>query len=282
MITFAKIKNLFHKNVKQIIMNRYLLVFATVLFILSSCNTKEKVLYFQDVENGASIPSQTIQPLKLMPGDKLSIVVSSSATPELAMKFNLPIVTIQAGATSGRSYSNQISLYTIDENGCIDIPTVGRVKIGGSTRSQAATYIQTLLREGGHLRDAVVTISAHDQYVTVMGEVKTPGRILINRDNMTILEAIGQAGDLNIQARRDRVLVIRQEGNQSQTYYVDLRSKDILNSPVYNLKQNDVIYVEPNNVRMGQSTNNDNSVRSISTWLSVSSVLISLGILIFR
>lgn len=263
-------------------MNRYLLVFATVLFILSSCNTKEKVLYFQDVENGASIPSQTIQPLKLMPGDKLSIVVTSSATPELAMKFNLPIVTIQAGATSGRSYSNQISLYTIDENGCIDIPTVGRVKIGGSTRSQAATYIQTLLREGGHLRDAVVTISAHDQYVTVMGEVKTPGRILINRDNMTILEAIGQAGDLNIQARRDRVLVIRQEGNQSQTYYVDLRSKDILNSPVYNLKQNDVIYVEPNNVRMGQSTNNDNSVRSISTWLSVSSVLISLGILIFR
>ncbi len=125
-------------------------------------------------------------------------------------------------------------------------------------------------------------MSAYDQFITVLGEVKNPGRVSVNRDNITLLEAIGQCGDLTIQARRDRILVLRQENGLTKTYYVDIRSKDLLNSPVYNLHQNDVVVVEPNKVRQGQSTNNDNSVRSISTWLSVSSVLISLGILIFR
>ena len=277
----SQIQHKYSFKERKIVMNRIFIALAMALIVLSSCKTREKVLYFQDAENWSSIKTKAIEPLTLLPGDKLSVVVTSSATPELAQKFNLPIVTLQAGGTT-RSYSNQISLYTIDENGCIDIPTLGRVKVQGLTRSQAAEHIQKEMRDGGHLRDAVVTISAYDQYVTIMGEVKSPGRLPINRDNMTILEAIGQAGDLTIQARRDRIMVIRQEGDISKTYYVDIRSKDIFNSPVYNLKQNDVIYVEPNKVRMGQSTNNDNSVRSISTWLSVSSILISLGILVFK
>lgn len=277
----SQIQHKYSFKERKIVMNRIFIAFAMALIVLSSCKTREKVLYFQDAENWSSIKTKAIEPLTLLPGDKLSVVVTSSTTPQLAQKFNLPIVTLQAGGTT-RSYSNQISLYTIDENGCIDIPTLGRVKVQGLTRSQAAEHIQKEMRDGGHLRDAVVTISAYDQYVTIMGEVKSPGRLPINRDNMTILEAIGQAGDLTIQARRDRIMVIRQEGDISKTYYVDIRSKDIFNSPVYNLKQNDVIYVEPNKVRMGQSTNNDNSVRSISTWLSVSSILISLGILVFK
>ena len=192
----------------------------------------------------------------------------------------MPIVTVQAGSAA-RTYSNQIALYTLDEQGCVDIPTLGRVKIGGLTRSDAAVKIQDMLRQG-QLRDGIVTVSAYDQFITVLGEVKNPGRVSVNRDNITLLEAIGQCGDLTIQARRDRILVLRQENGLTKTYYVDIRSKDLLNSPVYNLHQNDVVVVEPNKVRQGQSTNNDNSVRSISTWLSVSSVLISLGILIFR
>ena len=105
---------------------------------------------------------------------------------------------------------------------------------------------------------------------------------VIRRDNITLLQALGEAGDLTIQARRDSILVIRQEGNVSKSYFVDLRSKDLLNSPVYNLKQNDIVYVKPNKVRAGQSTVNDNSARSISTWLSISSFLLSLAILIFN
>ena len=252
----------------------------TTLLLFSSCKTGEKVLYLQDVSEGQTLTTQVSQSLKLLAGDKVSIIVTSSSTPAIAMQFNLPITTIQAGTTSGAT-SNQITLYTIDENGCVDMPNLGRIKISGLSRGEAASKIQSMLR-AEQLRDAVVTINAYDQYVTVLGEVTRPGRVNIVRDRLNLLDALGQAGDLTIQGRRDNVKVIREENGESKAYFVDLRSKDLLNSPVYSLQQTDIIYVSPNNVRVGQSTNNDNSVRSISTWLSVSSVLISLGILIFR
>ena len=251
----------------------------TTLLLFSSCKTGEKVLYLQDVSEGQTLTTQVSQSLKLLAGDKVSIIVTSSSTPTIAMQFNLPITTIQTGATV--SASNQITLYTIDENGCVDMPNLGRIKISGLSRGEAASKIQSMLR-AEQLRDAVVTINAYDQYVTVLGEVTRPGRVNIVRDRLNLLDALGQAGDLTIQGRRDNVKVIREENGESKAYFVDLRSKDLFNSPVYSLQQNDIIYVSPNNVRVGQSTNNDNSVRSISTWLSVSSVLISLGILIFR
>lgn len=261
-------------------MKKILLPLLTILLAFASCKTSEKILYLQDLQTGDNFKVQAEKALDLQPGDKLSIIVTSSATPKLAQQFNLPIVTIQAGSVNTSS-SNQVALYTIDESGCVDVPTLGRVKVSGISRSQAAQKIQDLLRES-HLRDAVVTINAYDQYITVLGEVTRPGRVAISKDNITLFEALGLAGDLTIQGRRDQIKVIREENGQLNSYFVDLRSKDVFNSPVYNLKQNDIIYVSPNKVRIGQSTNNDNSVRSISTWLSVSSVLISLGILIFR
>ena len=261
-------------------MKKILLPLLAVLLAFASCKTSEKILYLQDLQPGDNFKVQAEKALDLLPGDKLSIIVTSSATPKLAQQFNLPIVTIQAGSVNA-STSNQVALYTIDESGCVDVPTLGRVKVSGISLSQAAQNIQDLLRES-HLRDAVVTINAYDQYITVLGEVTRPGRVAISKDNITLFEALGLAGDLTIQGRRDQIKVIREENGQLNSYFVDLRSKDVFNSPVYNLKQNDIIYVSPNKVRIGQSTNNDNSVRSISTWLSVSSVLISLGILIFR
>lgn len=256
-------------------MKKSLFSLFLLLLTLYSCKTSEKVIYFQDVQNGETFNTQSKTALKLAPGDKVGVVVTSTATPELAMRYNL-----QQGNTS--STSNQDNQrYTIDENGNIDMLGIGRICIGGLTRSEAAAKIQAAFRDG-ILNDAVVTVAAYNQYVTILGDVSHPGQQTISRDNMTILEALGSAGDLNITARRDCIRVIRQEGNESKTYFVDLRSKDIFNSPVYNLQQNDIIYVEPNKVKVGQSTNNDNSLRSIATWLSISSFLLSLGILIFR
>lgn len=261
-------------------MKKLLLILATVLVAFSSCKTQEKILYFQDLQQNETIRTQALQTLTFQPGDKLSVIVSSARSPELAQQFNLPIVSTQAGSAKSSS-SNQLALYTIDDKGDIDFPVLGKLHLQGLTRSQVADKIQNMLRSG-LANDAVVTITAYDQYVTVMGEVSNPGRISITNEHLTILEALGQVGDLTIQGRRDRILVIRQEGGSSKSYYVDLRSKDIFNSPVYNLRQNDVIYVEPNKMRTAQSTNNGNSVRSISTWLSISSFLLSLGILIFK
>lgn len=258
-------------------MKSNLILLLLAVLTLGSCKTREKIAYFQDATSSTVVATPSQNVLKLVPGDKVSIIVTSAATPELAERYNL-----SAGSTYSSSNATTENLrYTLDENGNIDMLGIGRIQIGGLTRSEAAEKIQSVFRHG-ILNDAVVTVAAYNQFITVLGDVAHPGRIGISRDAITIIEAIGLAGDLNITGRRDQIKVIRQEGDQSKTYFVDLRSKDIFNSPVYYLQQNDIVYVEPNKVKMGQSTNNDNSVRTISTWLSVSSLLLSIAILIFN
>ncbi len=263
-------------------MRKILFLFAATLLLFSSCRTREKVLYFQDVQEQQQIATQAIANLKFQEGDKLTIVVTSSK-PELALPFNLPVVTTQIGAVSNRGNSNQVAVYTINAEGNVDVPVLGTVHIAGLTRAEVEAKIQSMLREkDGLLKDAVVIVNAYDQSINVIGEVEKPGKIGITKDNITILEALSMAGDLTIHARRDRILVLRQEGNTTIPYYVDIRSKDILNSPVYNLRQNDCVYVEPNKVRTGQSTVNDNNLRAVTTWMSILSFLTSMGILIFN
>lgn len=258
-------------------MKKNLILLFIALLTMASCKTQEKIVYFQDTEANGTIETQKAIALKLIPGDKIGVNVTSATTPELAMRYNLTQGTASTSATiNANNYR-----YTLDENGNVDLPGIGRMKVSGLTRAEAASLIQAKYRDG-IINDAVVTVSTYNQYVTILGEVKNPGQLEITRDNLNILEAIGRAGDLTITGRRDCVKVIRQEGNESKTYYVDLRSKDIFNSPVYNLQQNDVIYVEPNKMKSGQSTYNDNSIRSISTWLSISSFLTTLAVLIFR
>ena len=260
-------------------MKKLLPILAVVLVAFSSCHTSKKIVYFQDIVDAEAVATQALRTITYVPGDKLSLVVSSSRTPELATQFNLPIMSLQAGTS--RQYSNQVSYYTVDERGDIDVPVIGKVHVEGLTRAQVAEKVQNAIRNG-HINDAVVTATSYDQYVTVMGEVARPGRISINNEHITLLEALGQAGDLTIKGRRDSVLVMRQTGNETKSFYVDLRSKTLLNSPVYNLQQNDVVYVKPNRMRAGENTTNENSARSITTWLSISSVLISLAVLIFK
>lgn len=257
-------------------MRQVYILFLLVLIAFTSCKTREKVVYLQNIAPNEAITSQPTNTLRLAPGDKIGVTVTSVATPELATRYNL-----SSGSSSGGTQNADNLRYTIDENGNVDLLGIGRIHVSGLTRSEAAAKIQSTFRNGT-LNDAIVTVAAYNQYITILGDVANPGRKEIDRDNITILDAIGMAGDLNITGRRDAIKVIRQEGTQSVTYYVDLRSKDLFNSPVYNLQQNDIIYVEPNQVKIGQATNNDNSVRSIATWLSISSFLLSMGILIFK
>lgn len=259
-------------------MKQLFITLAAILLVFTSCNTKEKVIYFQDLTPGTVTNSQAIEEIKFQPGDKLSIVVTSCLTPEAAANFNLPVIT--TSAVSGATYSNnQVAYYTVNTDGTIQVPGVGTVIVANKTRTEVTEEIQNALRKG-LLNDAVVTINTANQYVTILGEIKAPGRYLITRDNLTLLEAIGMAGDLTIQGERSKILVMRQEGSELKSYYVDLRSKDVFASPVYNLKQNDVIYVEPNAVRSNQYVNNANSIRQVSTWLSLLSFITSTIILI--
>lgn len=260
-------------------MKKFFLLLTTAIVTFTSCNTKEKVVYFQDIQNAEVIQAQMVENLKFQPGDRLTIVVTSSLTPEDAVSYNLPIVTMQAGSVTGQNYSNQMSYYTVEPNGTIEVAGLGSMVIAGKSRSEVTEEIQNKLRNG-LLNDAIVAVNPVNHYINILGEVKTPNRYLLNRDNITILEAITMAGDLTIQGDRSNILVMRNENGQVKNYYVDIRSKEILSSPVYYLKQNDVVYVQPNEVKSNGYVNNANSIRQISTWLSLLSFITTTIILI--
>ena len=259
--------------------NLFVIVF---LFVLASCKTYEKINYMQDVRVDTPVEVSVKQGIRIQPQDMLSIVVSSK-TPELAMIFNLPVVSYQAGSevVSGAG-SQRLLGYVVDNNGEIDFPVLGKIKVAGLTRWEVQEYIKKTIIDAGLMKDLVVTVEFMNFKISIMGEVNSPGTYTINGDKVTLLEALSMARDLTIYGKRDGVYVVREENGVRTTYNVDLRSVSLFDSPVYYLRQNDVVYVEPNKVRAGQSTINENSLKSVSLWISIGSFLTSLAVLIFK
>lgn len=254
---------------------------------LVACSTPARITYFQDLRPGES-EQQVVAAteIKVRPGDKLSIIVNSR-DPQLTQLFNLPYVGQQIGqgsVTSNATSDNSqgVSGYTVDEQGMIDFPVLGKIEIAGKNREEIAAFIKEELLAKNLVKDPVVTVEYMNLCISVLGEVASPGRYSIDRDKVTLLDAISMAGDLTIYGKRDAVFVVREEDGQRVTHWVDLRTQDLFHSPVYYLKQNDVIYVQPNKVRAGQSTINENSVKSVSLWISIASFLSSLGVLLFK
>ena len=254
-------------------------ILSLTLMVLAavSCSTPKEISYFQDLQAGVTELAITDPvEIKVSPKDKLSILVNSQDQ-KLNELFNLQ-------NTSGNTSNNRIDLgYTVDTQGFINFPVLGKVKVGGMTREQIAEYLTGQLKEKELIKDPVVTVEFINLGVSVLGEVNNPGRIKIDRDNMTILDAISEAGDLTIFGKREKVLVLRQENGKQRVYGINLCSADQLyTSPVYYLQQNDVVYVEPNNTKSRQSTVNGNTVRSTSFWISLASLITSIAVLIVK
>lgn len=272
-------------------MKKYTLVLCSLLLsvmsagVLSSCGTSKDVVYFQDLKPGESeITIPEVQAITVQPEDKISIIVNSR-DPQLTNLFNLPYISKQLGSsTQNGSGNNQgISGYTVDDEGNIDFPVLGKVHVAGLKREEIAEQIKNELMTKNLVKDPVVTVEFMNLCVSVLGEVNNPGRFAIDRDRLTILDALSMAGDLTIYGNRQKVLVLRQEDGQQRVYGVNLTSGEhVYTSPAYYLQQNDVVYVEPNSVRSRQSTVNGNNVRSTSFWISLASLLTSIGILIFN
>ena len=242
-----------------------------------SCSTPKEISYFQDLQPGISELTITDPvEIKVRPKDKLSILVNSQDQ-KLNELFNLQ-------NTGGNTSGNRIELgYTVDTQGFINFPVLGKVKVDGMTREQIAEHLTEQIKERELIKDPVVTVEFLNLGVSVLGEVNNPGRIKIDRDNMTILDALSEAGDLTIYGKREKVLVLRQENGKQRVYGVNLCSADhIYTSPVYYLQQNDVVYVEPNDTKSRQSTVNGNTVRSTSFWMSFASFIISIAVLVVK
>lgn len=272
---------------------RYLPLQAVWLFLtawgIMSCSTPSHITYFQDLRPGES-EQQVVSAteIKVRPGDKLSIIVNSR-DPQLTQLFNLPYITQQIGRVSSSTGSASgtagqgISGYTVDEEGMIDFPVLGKIKIIDKNREEIAAFIKSELLVKNLVKDPVVTVEYMNLCISVLGEVVSPGRYIIDRDKVTLLDAISMAGDLTIYGKREKVMVLREENGVQRVYGVNLCSAEHLyTSPVYYLRQNDVVYVEPNNVRARQATVNGNNVRSTSFWISLASLLTSVAVLVFK
>lgn len=261
--------------------------------VLSSCSTPKSVTYFQDIDTIVTEAQTKAASIKVQPEDKLMILVTSK-DPEMSSIFNLSVASSRLGqvthtykrdgaSLSANSTSDNMGYYTVNEAGNIEFPVLGSLHVAGMTRSELAGYIKGELAGRGLLKDAVVTIEYVNTGVNILGEVSSPGRYTINRDRLTILDALALAGDLTIQGQRENVLVIREENGKRSTYRLDLtNAQQVMNSPAYYLQQNDVVYVEPNSVRKRQTTVNGNNVLSASFWVSVASLLTSIAVLIVK
>lgn len=259
-----------------------LLCSLAVGLLLAGCKTPQ-LGYFQDLKNGDKKELISENIIKLQPGDRLSILVSSK-DPNLAYLYNLQVVGHYRSTTSSNNLStSSIASYTVDEHGDIDFPYLGKLYIQGMTRSQVAEFVKNSLIKNDMLKDPTVTVDFRDMYFSVTGEVKNPGRFVIDHDKVTILDALSQAGDLTIYGRRDNVLVMRQEGKTQNVYRIDLANADQLyTSPVFYLQQNDMIYVEPNTRRAKEATELGISFSNPSLWLSAASLLTTISVLIFK
>lgn len=250
-----------------------------VATLLASCSTTKKITYFQDMQHGDTKSVTTLESkIKMKPGDKLAIVVNSK-DPELTMLFNIVIPNRQFGSegTGSTGNYNGVATYIVDSYGNIDFPVIGEISIEGKTREEVADLIKKELIDRGLVLDPHVTVEYANQQITVLGEVNQPGKKSINRDAITIIDAIAMAGDLKIEGVRNNVTVIRQENGNQKVYEIDLTSaEDIYSSPAYYLQQNDIVYVKPNNKRAGQADINSNTLRSTSFWMSLASFVMAL------
>ncbi len=260
------------------------LLLAVSILLLGSCSTSKKISYFQDLRPGESeLTLAAPIEIRIQPKDKLFILVSSQ-DPRLMNLFNLPIVSQQVGLEGSNSSSSRgVSGYTVDAKGNIDFPVLGELHIAGLTREEVGARIKSELQSHDLIKDPVVTVEYMNLGIAVMGEVNRPGRYNIDKDNITILDALSLAGDLTIFGKREKVLVLRREDGRQRVYGVNLCSAEYLySSPVYYLQQNDVVYVEPNDTRARQATVNGNNVRSTSFWISLTSLLTTIAVLIFK
>lgn len=237
----------------------------TLVFVMmfASCASKKDIVYFQ-----GSAELQTVSVLsvpKIQPNDMLSINVSA-ADIKAAQVFNQQSpLPASGGETNGAGQQN---VYIVEQDGSIDYPVLGKINLGGLTRQQAVDVFKTKLNE--YIVNPGVNISFTNFRVSVIGEVKSPGTFTVSTDRITILEALALAGDLSIQGKRKNVMLIREVNGVKQIHTIDLTNKETLNSPLYYLAQNDVVYVEPNK-SMIQS-----SVVNYSLFISVAGIIISV------
>lgn len=247
------------------------------VFVFYGCSSQKNIAYFYGV-NSHSADSinksfNKAHEALIGIGDLLSITVTG-LDPLAVAPFNLPLVSYATPGSDKLYAQPSLQGYLVDINGNVNFPVVGIVKLSGLTKSQAISFINDQLAP--YLKNAIVTIQFMNYKITVLGEVLRPGQYSINNERVTVLDALGLAGDMTIYGRRNNVLITRENNGKLEFVRLNLNTDEVFRSPYFYLQQNDVIYVEPNAVKSIASQNISLYISSISALATTFSIIYSI------
>ncbi len=220
--------------------------YILIIITSNSCGLKKEVVYFKNSET-IDLELKDNSPI-LRKDDFISILVLGGDENTLKLVNPPQSQGGMRGYATGTPTNNG---YLIDEKGEINFPLIGKIKLEGLSRNQAINLIEEKLVS--LINNPIVNLQIQNFRVTILGEIKTPGTFTIPNEKVNILELIGIAGDLTIYGVRKNILVLRDENGRKKEYRLDLTKSDFINSPVYNLQQNDIIYIEPNQSKINSS-----------------------------
>lgn len=248
--------------------------------MLVSCSGSKTVLpYFEDIQSAQSVDLSDLPYLALIqPDDELFISVNSE-NPRATAAYNLPLVNPVSATASDVSVTPRSVNYRVDSNGDINFPVIGRIHVSDMTVEGLREFL--VGRISADVKNPEVTVALANFNVVVAGEVRTPKRISVSDNRLSILDALAEAGDMTEYGERSNVLLIRENNGKRTAVHLDLNNSDVLNSPYYYLQPNDYIYVSPNSIRQANSKYNQNNafkLSVISTIVSAASVIASLVI----
>ncbi len=239
-----------------------ILILTAVAMAALGCATPKQVTYLQDMQEGESLTAPVPPELKATPGDKLSIEVFSE-NKQLAAPFN---ENIADGTSGGRTSQS----YLVDQAGCIDFPVLGTLEVGGLTMTEIKRLIAGRIRQSGFIREPVVNVSLDNFQITVLGNVSN-SVLTVKDPSIDIFEVIARSGGTEKNVKIKEVMVVRTENGIKTAYAMNLMSKDVYQSPVYYLQQNDVVYFKPK----GSSLSSEGNVvmTFVSTGLTLASII---------
>lgn len=252
---------------------------SLVLAFFSSCGSVKNIAYIQNSDSVNYDRSQYLYDAKIMPKDELTISVNTT-NPEVSLPFNLLMQNAYQQGRTLTTTGGTLMPYLVDTEGSINFPIIGRLQVAGLTKRQCERMIQDKIRPYlAESENPIVTVRMSSYSISVLGEVARPGSYMVSREEINVLEALAQAGDLTIYGVRDRVKLIRKNASgRKEIHTLNLNDANIVNSPYFYLQQNDIVYVEPNKVKAQNS-----SVGSMTTlWFSATSILISLTSLLYN
>lgn len=250
-------------------------IFLLLSLVLLSCSTRKEIVYYQDIDNKDFVPIETINSHPRIQINDILNISTSAQNPESLLAFS-----INPGESSGVQ-PRQVELlkltgYLVNSEGEINFPKLGKIEVQGKTTQD----IQDILEEklSVYIKNPTVNVRIINFKFTVQGEVRQPGTYEIIEENMTLPQALGLAGDLTINGKRENILIFRQEGNEREIKRIDLTQTDWMNTKYYFIKPNDIIYIEPNSPKVKSA----GFIGNVGTLLSVVSILFSAAVLLAR